>query len=117
MTGRNLKQSAAAWFVVGSCAAGLGCGGSEPPAAAPVASAAPMPPPPAPAPAPAPTAAAAPPPAAPAAAPVPGATGEVSDAEEHRRHHGGGISMLLAMSIRDLDLTADQHATVEKLRS
>jgi Spy/CpxP family protein refolding chaperone len=41
----------------------------------------------------------------------------VADAEEHRRHHGGGVSTLIAMSIRDLDLSADQRATVDKIRS
>jgi Spy/CpxP family protein refolding chaperone len=49
-------------------------------------------------------------------APGPGG-GEVADAEEHRRHHGGGISMLIVMSIRDLDLSADQHAAVDKIHS
>ncbi len=41
----------------------------------------------------------------------------MADAEEHRKHHGGGVSMLIAMSIRDLDLTADQRTTVDKIRS
>src|SRR5580704_6856869 len=115
------KQSATAWVVLGACAVALGsiaCGGWRPPAAAPVASAAPpVASAPAPAtPAPPPVASAAPPPA-PAAAPSEGGTGEVADAEEHRRHHGGGVSMLIAMSIRDLDLTADQKTAVEKVRS
>jgi Spy/CpxP family protein refolding chaperone len=94
------------------------CGGEAPPAATPAASAAPPPPPPASAmaAAPAPSASAAPS-AAPAPAPVPGATGEVEDAGEHRHHHGGGVTMLIAMSLRDLQLTDDQKAKVEKART
>lgn len=95
------------------------CGGQAAPAASPAASTAPPPPPPAPsamAAAPAPSASAAPS-AAPAPAPVPGATGEVEDAAEHRHHHGGGVTMLIAMSLRDLQLTDDQKAKVEKART
>lgn len=100
-----------------AAAAAWGCGGESPPAAAPVASAPPAvsTPPAPPPPAPVASASAAPAAPPPAATPVPGATGELADAEEHRRHHGGGISMLLAMSLRDLELTADQKAAVDKI--
>lgn len=66
----------------------------------------------------------APPPAAPvAAAPgtgqpaSPAAPPEEAEGSEHRQHHHGGFVALIAMSIRDLNLTPDQKATVEKIRS
>lgn len=50
-------------------------------------------------------------PASPAAPP------EQAEGSEHRQHHHGGVIALVAMSIRDLDLSADQKTTVEKIRS
>lgn len=64
--------------------------------------------------------AAAPSGAATAAVP-PGAAGvsaEQGEGEEHRHgHHGGGVVALIAMSIKDLDLSADQKTAVEKIRA
>lgn len=50
-------------------------------------------------------------PASPAAPP------EQSEGSEHRQHHHGGVVALVAMSIHDLDLSADQKAAVEKIRT
>ncbi len=41
----------------------------------------------------------------------------MEDAAEHRHHHGGGVTTLIAMSIRDLDLSADQKDKIEKIRA
>jgi Spy/CpxP family protein refolding chaperone len=100
-----------------------GCGGeaaTSGAAATPSASVAPPLPPPPPAvastPAPPPSAPAAS--AAPPAEPPPGPTGaELSEGEEHRHHHHGGVATLLAMSLHDLDLPADQKTAVEKIRT
>jgi Spy/CpxP family protein refolding chaperone len=99
------------------------CGGGEgtaPPPAAPSAMASAAPPP-------APVAPVAPPPsaapvasAAPSAqpAPAPNPTGaEVAEGDEHRHRHHGGALGLLVMSLRDLDLTAEQRTAVEKIRA
>jgi Spy/CpxP family protein refolding chaperone len=67
----------------------------------------------------------APPPAAPAppappavVAPAPGpGGGELAEGDEHRDHHHGGVLGLIALSIKDLDLSADQKAQVEKIRA
>lgn len=95
------------------------CEESTPPPAAPP-PIAPAPTAPAPA-APAPTAPVA---AAPAAAPPasgqaasPAAPPEETEGSEHRQHHHGGVVALIAMSLRDLDLSADQKTAVEKIRS
>jgi Spy/CpxP family protein refolding chaperone len=94
---------------LGACAPEAG-----PPAAAPP----PAPPPPPPAPV-EPTASAAPPPvAAPEPPPPPNPTGaETSEGEEHREHHHGGVFGLIVMSLKDLDLSADQKDKVEKIRA
>lgn len=78
-----------------------------------------MAPPPAPAP-PAPTTP--PAPTAPAAAvsgqpASPALPPEQTEASEDRQHHHGGVVALIAMSIQDLDLTADQKTKVEKIRT
>jgi Spy/CpxP family protein refolding chaperone len=41
---------------------------------------------------------------------------ESPDVDQHRRNHGG-VTMLIEWSIKDLDLTADQKAKVEKIRT
>jgi Spy/CpxP family protein refolding chaperone len=41
----------------------------------------------------------------------------VEDAAEHRHHHGGGVTMLIEMSIHELTLTDDQKAKIEKARA
>jgi Spy/CpxP family protein refolding chaperone len=54
---------------------------------------------------------------APASAP-PGPTGaEVAEGDEHRHQHHGGVLMLIAMSLKDLDLSAEQRAAVDKIRA
>ncbi len=74
----------------------------------------------------------APPPAAPpssppmpsatetAAAPPPAAANpqgpELAEGQEHRENHHGGLLPLILMSLKDVDLTADQQASVEKIR-
>src|SRR5450432_840813 len=87
---------------------------ANPPVAPP-----PGPPPPAPPATVAPMASVAP---APTVAPEPPAppnpTGaEVTEGQEHREHHHGGVFGLIVMSLRDLDLTADQKEKVEKIRA
>ena len=42
---------------------------------------------------------------------------ETSEVEQHRHHHHGGVSMLIAMALRDLDLAPDQRATAEEIRA
>jgi Spy/CpxP family protein refolding chaperone len=49
--------------------------------------------------------------------PMTGAGAEQSEGDEHRRGHHGGVAMLIAMSIHDLDLSADQKAKVEQIRT
>jgi len=49
--------------------------------------------------------------------PVAGQSAEVSEGDEHRRHHYAGVLGLVAMSLNDLDLTADQRTSVEKVRA
>jgi Spy/CpxP family protein refolding chaperone len=94
----------------------VACGGEN---ANTVAAPPPAPPPPAPPPPMAPVASAAP---APSAAPEPpppppNPTGaEASEGQEHREHHDAGVLGLVTMSLKDLDLSADQQAKVEKIR-
>jgi Spy/CpxP family protein refolding chaperone len=45
------------------------------------------------------------------------ATPEQAEGDEHRHGHHAGIVALIAMSIHDLDLSADQKAAVEKIRA
>jgi Spy/CpxP family protein refolding chaperone len=54
--------------------------------------------------------------AAPAPAPNPQG-GELAEGDEHREHHDGGVLGLVVMSIKDLDLSADQQAAVAKIRA
>ena len=86
-------------------------------------------PPPAVPPPPPPTMAPAPPPAAPLAtapvAPTPPPAPPPADAQgaemgegtQHREHHHGGVQSLIVMSLKDLDLTADQQTAVEKIKA
>jgi Spy/CpxP family protein refolding chaperone len=107
-------------FAIGSTLAA--CGGeaaTSPTAAAPPpASVAPAPVAPPPPTAAAPAAAAPAASAAPAAEPPPNAAGaELAEGEEHRHRHHGGVLMLVAMSLKDLDLSADQRTAVDKIRA
>jgi Spy/CpxP family protein refolding chaperone len=92
------------------------CGGENANTAAtppppPPTSAAP-PPPPAPAPVASATAS-----AVPAPPPPPSPQGaEMAEGDEHRAHHERGVLGLVVMSLKDLELTADQQAAVEKIR-
>jgi Spy/CpxP family protein refolding chaperone len=54
-----------------------------------------------------------------AAAPPPPVPADVEEPEgsEHRHHAHGGIGALIAMSLKDLDLTADQRTAVEKIKT
>jgi Spy/CpxP family protein refolding chaperone len=73
-----------------------------------------MPPPPmAPPPAPAPVASVAPAPPPPPPNPQ-GA--EMAEGADHREQHHGGVLSLIVMSLKDLDLTADQQAAVDKIK-
>ncbi len=54
--------------------------------------------------------------AAPTPAPNPQG-GELAEGDEHREHHDAGVLGLVVMSIKDLDLSADQQTAVEKLRA
>jgi Spy/CpxP family protein refolding chaperone len=71
-------------------------------------------PPPAPAPS-APVAAEAP--APPAAQPASPQGAELGEGQEHREHHHGGVPALIVMSLKDLDLSADQRAVIDKMRT
>ncbi len=62
------------------------------------------------------TAAAPTPPAPAATTSGPTGTAEQAEGEEHRRRHGGMLA-LIAMSVHDLDLTDDQKAAVDKIRT
>jgi Spy/CpxP family protein refolding chaperone len=84
-----------------------------------------LPPPPPPS---APPAPVAPPPVASAAAPAPTAPPEpapppdpqgveVAEGQQHREHHHGGVLSLIVLTLRDLDLSADQQAAVDKIRT
>ncbi|HTQ44783.1 MAG TPA: Spy/CpxP family protein refolding chaperone [Polyangiaceae bacterium] len=116
MSARAFRLVGAAGLVATLALAASACESTPPAAPPPATPAAVAPAPVAPAPAGspgvAPAAAASPgaQPASPAAAP------EQGEAEEHRHHHGGVIA-LIAMSLKDLDLSADQKAAVEKVRA
>jgi Spy/CpxP family protein refolding chaperone len=100
---------AAAGVPLGACAPE-----ATPPAAPP-----PAPPPPPPPPPVTPMASASPPPTAAAEPPPPpNPTGaEVGEGEEHREHHHAGVFGLIVMSLKDLDLSADQKDKVEKVKT
>jgi Spy/CpxP family protein refolding chaperone len=56
--------------------------------------------------------------APPEAAPPPNAQGaEMGEGQAHREQHHGGVQSLIVMSLKDLDLSADQQAAVEKTRT
>ena len=101
-------------LLAGLTLAGLAFPGCEPapaagpPPAAPPAPVASAPPPPV-----------ALPPAPVASAPPPPVPADVEEPEgaEHRHHAHGGIGALVAMSLKDLDLSADQRAAVEKIKT
>jgi Spy/CpxP family protein refolding chaperone len=42
---------------------------------------------------------------------------EMAEGDEHRERHYGGVLMLIALSIKDLDLSADQRTAVDKTRA
>jgi Spy/CpxP family protein refolding chaperone len=42
---------------------------------------------------------------------------EQAEGDEHREQHFGGVPMLIALSIKDLELSADQRTAVEKIRA
>ncbi len=108
----TLAPALVACLTLAACA-GEGATGS--PAALP-----PPPPPSAPPPpvAPPPMASAPAPSAPPEAAPPPNPQGvEVAEGQEHREHHHGGVISLIVLTLRDLDLSADQQAAVEKIRT
>src|SRR5580704_18219109 len=91
-------RAGAATAVLGSCFGLAACGGESTAAPGPQ------------------TGLSAPATAAPGPAAQPGASPEMGEADEHRHHHGG-VVMLIAMSIKDLNLPADQRAAVEKIRT
>jgi len=98
--------------VLPACGGAAANTGSAAPAPSPPPSASAAPPAPSSAPAPAPAAASASPaPTAPPASP------ELAEGSEHRERHHGGVQMLVLMSLKDLDLSADQRASIEKIRS
>ncbi len=41
---------------------------------------------------------------------------ELAEGDEHRAQHHGGVLMLIALSLKDLDLSADQRAAADKIR-
>jgi Spy/CpxP family protein refolding chaperone len=41
----------------------------------------------------------------------------MAEGDEHRAHHERGVLGLVVMSLKDLDLTADQQATIDKIRA
>jgi Spy/CpxP family protein refolding chaperone len=101
-----------AWATLAGCGGeGATAGGAA--AGPPPSAYAPPPAPPAPpAPAPPPMASAAP------APPTPNPQGaEVAEGQEHREHHHGGALSLVLMSLKDVDLSADQQASADKIRT
>jgi Spy/CpxP family protein refolding chaperone len=42
---------------------------------------------------------------------------EANEDEHHRHQHHGGVGMLIGMSLKELDLSADQTAAIEKIRA
>jgi Spy/CpxP family protein refolding chaperone len=57
------------------------------------------------------------PPVTVAAEPPAGQSAESAEGDEHRHRHHGGVLMLVAMSLKDLDLSPDQRALVDKIRT
>jgi len=112
-------HSVALVMAIAACLAPSSCGGETATAGAaavpppPTSAAPPQAPPPALQPVAAPAASAAP---SPASSPAPGQGAEMPEGVEHRERHFGGVSMLIAMSIKDLDLAADQRVIVDKAR-
>jgi Spy/CpxP family protein refolding chaperone len=41
---------------------------------------------------------------------------EQAEGDEHRERHHGGVLTLIAMSLKDLELTADQRTSIDKIR-
>jgi Spy/CpxP family protein refolding chaperone len=41
----------------------------------------------------------------------------LAEGQDHREQHHGGVMSLLVLSLKDLDLSADQQAAVEKIRT
>ena len=41
----------------------------------------------------------------------------MGEGQAHREQHHGGVQSLIVMSLKSLDLTADQQAAVEKIRT
>jgi len=110
-----LAPALAACLALAACAGEGATTGSATALPPPPASAMPPPaPPPMPA---APVASAAPAPP-PVAAPPPNPTGaEVSEGQDHREQHHGGVMSLIVMTLKDLDLSADQQTAVDKIRT
>jgi Spy/CpxP family protein refolding chaperone len=55
---------------------------------------------------------------APPAAPPPDPQGvELAEGQDHREQHHGGVLSLVVLSLKDLDLSADQQAAIEKIRT
>ena len=101
-----------AWATLAGCGGEGATAGSAAAVPPPSAYAPPPAPPAPPAPAPTPTASAAP------APPTPNPQGaEVAEGQEHREHHHGGALSLVLMSLKDVDLSADQQASVDKIRT
>jgi Spy/CpxP family protein refolding chaperone len=42
---------------------------------------------------------------------------EMGEGQRHRESHHGGVQALIVMSLKDLDLTADQQTAVEKIKT
>jgi Spy/CpxP family protein refolding chaperone len=42
---------------------------------------------------------------------------EQAEGDDHRDQHYGGVPMLIALSVKDLDLSADQRTAVDKIRA
>jgi Spy/CpxP family protein refolding chaperone len=126
MTSNRRRRSAVALVLVAglTCLASLGlaaCGGEN--AAGGAVAAAPPPATSASPPAPAPIAPEMPVASAEATAPpvtsqAPNPQGaELAEGQEHREHHHGGVPGLILMSLKDLDLSVDQQAAVDKIRA
>lgn len=124
MNSTRMVRSFVANAVIPLCLSLAQCGGESASGAGAVAAPAPS----APAAPPAPPASAVPSVAAPAPSAVPSAPpaaqtppnpqgAEQAEGDEHRERHYGGVPMLIALSMKDLELTADQRTTVEKIRS
>jgi Spy/CpxP family protein refolding chaperone len=109
----TLAPALAACLALAACA-GEGATGSATALPPPPGSATPPPPPVAPPPMPAPVAST--PPAPPAPPPNPQGA-EMSEGQDHREQHHGGVQSLIVLTLKDLDLTADQQAAIDKIRT